>query len=112
MLWPEICPRNKSGRLGHYPREWEDVQKVRVLSVAIVFTVMTLANAHLSSLNSCNQSYQAETRTYDKTRTYRQICLIRTDVDPNFLSGLARIRIMRIGITCIGKDRDLPICPV
>ena len=43
---------------------------------------------------------------------YRQLCLIRTDVDPKFLYGLGKIRIMRIGIICIGSDRDLPICPV
>ena len=43
---------------------------------------------------------------------YRQRCLIRTDVDPKYLSGLGKIRIMRIGIVCIGRDRDLPICPV
>ena len=43
---------------------------------------------------------------------YRQLCLIRTDVDPKFLSGLGKIRIVRIGIICIGRDRYLPICPV
>ena len=43
---------------------------------------------------------------------YRQLCLIRTDVDPKFLSGLGKIQIMRIGIVCIGSERDLPICPV
>ena len=42
----------------------------------------------------------------------RQLCLIQTDVDPKFLSGLGKIRIMHIGIVCIGRDRDLPICPV
>ena len=41
----------------------------------------------------------------------RQLCLIRTDVDPKYLSGLDKIRIMRIGIICIGTDWDLPICP-
>ena len=43
---------------------------------------------------------------------YRQLCLIRTDVDPKFLSGLGKILIMRIVIICIEKDQDLPICPV
>ena len=43
---------------------------------------------------------------------YRQLCLIRTDVDPKFLSGLGKIRIMRIGIICIGTDWDLPMFPV
>ena len=33
-------------------------------------------------------------------------------MDPEFLSGLGKIRVMRIGITCIGRDWDLPICPV
>ena len=32
---------------------------------------------------------------------YRQLCLIRTDVFPKFLSGLGKIRIMHIGIICI-----------
>ena len=47
-------------------------------------------------------------------KLYRQICLIRTDVDPYFLSGLGKIRItsMRIGIIRIENDWDLPICPV
>ena len=36
----------------------------------------------------------------------------RTDVDPKFLSGLGKIWIMRVGIICIGKASDLPICPV
>ena len=43
---------------------------------------------------------------------YMQLCLIRTDVDPKVLSGLGKIRIMHIGIICIGRDWDLPICPV
>ena len=43
---------------------------------------------------------------------YRQLCLIRTDVDPKFLSGLGKIRIMRIGFICIGRDGNLPISPV
>ena len=33
-------------------------------------------------------------------------------MDPTFLFGLGKIRIMRIGIICIGGDSDLPICPV
>ena len=33
---------------------------------------------------------------------YRQLCLIQTDVDPKFLSGLGKIRIMSTGIKCIG----------
>ena len=37
----------------------------------------------------------------------RQLCLIRTDVDPKFLSALDKIRSMRIGIICIGTDLDL-----
>ena len=36
--------------------------------------------------------------------TYTQLCIIRTDVDPKFLSGLGKIRIMGIGIVCIGRD--------
>ena len=44
------------------------------------------------------------------SKYYRQLCLIRTDVDPKLLSGLGKIWIMRIGIICIGKDWDLPIC--
>ena len=40
------------------------------------------------------------------TCIYRQLSLIRTDV-----SGLGKIRIMRIGIICIGRDLDLLICP-
>ena len=43
---------------------------------------------------------------------YRQLCLIRTDVDPKFLSGLGKIRIMCIVIICIGRDWELPSCPV
>ena len=43
---------------------------------------------------------------------YSQLCLIRTDVDPKFLSGLDKIWIMHIGIICIGRDWDLSICPV
>ena len=43
---------------------------------------------------------------------YRQLCLIRTDVDPRFLSGFGKIQIMHIGIICIGWNLDLPICPV
>ena len=46
------------------------------------------------------------------SRYYMQLCLIRTDVDPKFLSGLDKIRNMRIGVICIGRDCDLPICPV
>ena len=42
----------------------------------------------------------------------RQLCLIQTDVDPKFLSRLGKIRIMRKGIICIGRDWDLLICPV
>ena len=40
--------------------------------------------------------------------------LIRSDMDPKFLSGLGKIRIMHIhvGIACIGRDLDIPICPV
>ena len=45
------------------------------------------------------------------TCIYRQLSLIRTDVDPKFLSGLGKIRIKRIGIICIGRDLDLLICP-
>ena len=33
-------------------------------------------------------------------------------MDPKFLSGLGKIRIMRIGIICIGRDWDFPICPL
>ena len=43
---------------------------------------------------------------------YRQLSLIRTDVDPKFLSGLSEIWIMPIGIISLGRDGDLPICPV
>ena len=43
---------------------------------------------------------------------YRQLYLIRTDVDTKYLSGLGRIRIIYIGIMCIGRDWDLPICLV
>ena len=43
---------------------------------------------------------------------YRQLCLIRTDVDPKFVSGLGKIRIMHIGIICIGRDFDIQVCPV
>ena len=43
---------------------------------------------------------------------YRQLCLIRTGVDPEFLSGLGKIRITHIGIICIRTDWDLQICPV
>ena len=43
---------------------------------------------------------------------YRQLCLIRTDVDPKYPSGLDKIRIMRIRIICIGSDWDIPIRPV
>ena len=35
----------------------------------------------------------------------RQTCLIQTDVDPTFLFGLGEIRIMHVGIICIGRDR-------
>ena len=52
-------------------------------------------------------SVQVATPSY-----YMQLCLIRTDVDPKFLSGLGKIRIKRIEIICIGRDWDLPICPV
>ena len=42
-----------------------------------------------------------------------KVACCRTDVDPKFLSGLGKIRIMRIGITCIciGRDRTFQ-CPV
>ena len=30
-------------------------------------------------------------------------------MDPKFLSGLGKIRIMRIGIICIERDWDLPL---
>ena len=43
---------------------------------------------------------------------YRQLCLIWTDVDPAYLSGLGKIQIMHLGIICIGRDLDLQICPV
>ena len=43
---------------------------------------------------------------------YRQLCLIRTDVDPKFMSELDKIRIMCIVIMCKGRDWDLPIVPV
>ena len=33
-------------------------------------------------------------------------------VDPKFLFDLGTIWIVHIGIICIGRDRDLPICPV
>ena len=33
------------------------------------------------------------------------------DVDPKFMSGLCKIRIMHMGFMCMGRDRDLPICP-
>ena len=39
-------------------------------------------------------------------------CLIRNGVDPIVLSGLGKIRSRRIEIICIGRDRDIPICPV
>ena len=39
-------------------------------------------------------------------------CLIRTDVAPKILSGLGKIWIMQIGSIRIGKDWDLPMCPV
>ena len=46
------------------------------------------------------------------TSICRQHCLIGTDMDPKFLSGLVKIQIMRIGIIYIGRNWDLPICPV
>ena len=56
--------------------------------------------------------FQHDLNKFGVNGEYRQLCLIRTDVDPKFLSGLGKIRIMHIGIICIGKDWDLPICPV
>ena len=52
---------------------------------------------------------RAHISTHNK---YRQLCFIWTEVDPKFLSGLGKNRIVRIGIICIGRDRDFPICPV
>ena len=46
------------------------------------------------------------------TWQYRQLCLIPTDVAPKSLSGLGKTWIMHIGVICIERDRDLPICPV
>ena len=37
-------------------------------------------------------------------RKHRQLCLTRTDVDRKSLSGLGKIRIMRIGIICLERD--------
>ena len=58
------------------------------------------------------QKFKKKRFNYGPKVENRQLCLIRTDVDPKFLSGLGKIRIMQIGIICIGRDWDLPICPV
>ena len=57
-------------------------------------------------------TYKIDKNKIDKNNEYRQLCSIRTDVDPKFLSGLGKIRFMRIGSICIERDRDLPICPI
>ena len=66
---------------------------------------------HICDLNVMFSRKTMYFKVFFYLNEYRQLCLIRTDVDPKFLSGLRKIRIIRIGIICIGRDRDLPICP-
>ena len=46
------------------------------------------------------------------SKTEKSVQVTLLNPDPKFLSGLGKIQIMRIGIMCIGRDWDLPICPV
>ena len=74
--------------------------------------IYQVSNTFISGLLFISSSHKFFKNLINWSYYYRQLCLIGTDVDPKYLSGLNKIQVMRIGIICIERDRDLPIWPV